>query len=705
MTFEFDHEQKNLFWITLVAVIESFFILIVAGWISSKVPLKAGLDVVYPIYQDRVHPERDTAIYRIFVLSAVFIQIGLIGFFRRRLADPALGWQLKRYGLTQACLLLAICFTAFKIFLYDKPDMAIYAFRFTAIFAFFSKIFWKYFNRSLFKVGDILGRWRMTIGQRRLMDIIVCLLIALALFIPDIDRVVTKIYAGDGFHHWDAFVMAPGWAAYKGGALNVDHYSQYGVGMPNIVAGLSRFFGGFSYTSVMQIFVLLIIFYYIMVYFFLRRWLRNMALAVAGILLVIKFQMFIYGPGSFILQFPMNTAVRHFFDIFFFILLLYHLRTQKRFWVFAAGAAVGLAIFHVTGTGLYLLAAFWSYLFFLCLFPETRAMVYQRPADLVFISAGMISPLVVDILLLFLAVGPAVFSNTFWCNSFEMIAFVTGGLHAVPVLDNLSRGHFFHFFMAIVVAVTYMITLLSVPALVDKRKINRESLLASVLAVYGLCLYHYYVLRSVSMAYCTVGIPFVLILIFWTGQFWGVLTMRTRQRLGVVFVVAGVWALLTTHSFLAYPGFFRRPTEEDAGYKKRMAAEFISDQDVDLIRRLTSADESVCLFGSFEVATLIAADRKPFFYTFNLMHSRAMPVRTFGGWKLITPRLFQRMMDRLTGAEPRYVFIESRLINGNLPGIFYLHYTTLKECLDYLQMHYQPLQRGRYLVALERKPE
>jgi len=85
------------------------------------------------------------------------------------------------------------------------------------------------------------------------------------------------------------------------------------------------------------------------------------------------------------------------------------------------------------------------------------------------------------------------------------------------------------------------------------------------------------------------------------------------------------------------------------------------------------------------------------------VHSRSMKMREFGGWKLITPHQFNRMMNQVKQEKPEYIFIESKLVSGILPAFYYNHYKTLKIFVTYIKQHYRPFAMGKYLVALKLK--
>jgi len=696
-----DREFNNLFWLALIALVEGFCVLILAAWVLSRIPLKPELGSLYPIYQQWLHPERDIALYRVFVFSVISIYTALLAYFRHRLADPGLVSGFKRYLIVQTGLLFMVCFAVFKIFVYAAPVWAVHSFQTLVVLTIFTKLAWSWTDHLIIRAVQWLDRYRGLGRLRWVADLGIVGILFSLLFIPDLSCAVAKIYSGDAFLHVDNFIMAPGWAVLKGGRIYVEHYSQYGMGFLNMIAGLSQMMNGFTYHNVLRILVLITIVYFMLIYSFLRLWFRNIALAGAGVFLAIKCQIFSHGPDDFIWQFPMSTVVRYCFDILLFILILMHLRSGKKVFLAMAGIVAGVGLFYITDSGMFMLVSFYAYVFVLWLLPSTRDLVFRTQMDIFIMLGYFLLPVGIFLSLLLVFIGHPVTTALFWQNAAEQIQFVTNGLNAVAVMDNLKNRHFVNFFLGIVVALTYVFTLVFVVGLSWFGRTGRENLMAVVLSVYGLCSYHYYVLRSTATAFLTVSIPFALILIFWFRCFIENFDERIQRRMRIMLALLVIFGLLTTHSFLKYPHVFNPDRSACSQEKQYMQGTFISDEDVDLIRRLTKATDRVCLISSFETATLIAADRKPFFYTFNLVHSRAMNTREFGGWKLITPHQFNRMMAQLTGEAPQVVFIERRLISEILPEVYLRYYATLKHCVDYLKAYYQPVEEGKYLVALK----
>jgi hypothetical protein len=170
-----------------------------------------------------------------------------------------------------------------------------------------------------------------------------------------------------------------------------------------------------------------------------------------------------------------------------------------------------------------------------------------------------------------------------------------------------------------------------------------------------------------------------------------------------------IWILLmvTDLGFINYPRLwnisgvsYRQRREKFAATQE---AHFISSQDVELIRRMTGPEDKVCLISAWDTATLIQADRKPFFYYFRLLTPRAMDQLDFGGTDLITWERLQKVLRQMEEEKPPLVFVEKKLYAAEIPAIYYTHYQDLFLIVQYLREHYVPVTKGKYLLALRRK--
>ena len=144
-------------------------------------------------------------------------------------------------------------------------------------------------------------------------------LIVAALYVPDLPGFVGYMQGQDAepFHSWDFFAMAPGHAFLLGLTPIIDSYSQYGIGIPIVMADLARLVGGFSYTNVIGVAIMLAIPYYLGVYALAWIWTRSSVWSVFGVNSAILLQVYSGRfPGVPIWVFPSSTYLRAPLDVF-----------------------------------------------------------------------------------------------------------------------------------------------------------------------------------------------------------------------------------------------------------------------------------------------------------------------------------------------------------------------------------------------------
>ena len=316
----------------------------------------------------------------------------------------------------------------------------------------------------------------------------------------------------------------------------------------------------------------------------------------------------------------------------------------------------------------------------------------------------------------------------------------------------MMDGKFVEGIIGFVIPIIYMAALVIVGALVFYRQINRQWLLVSLIACYGLLSYHYYVCRSADTSYDVVIMPFVLILAAGINWIMHRYAMHARFIACGCFMVA-LLSLVTTHQFLNYPNWWNfssnpivkqqvplmidgkisfmnhhqanwnpqikleknslNETDEDlrtekdftddAALKEYFSKEFDFTQDAQLIAQLTTLNDRVPLISSFETRILMQANRKPLFYYFPLVDSRPMRMRMFDMTALWTVDRLKKTMDQLKNEKPTYVFMEKVLLAKSVPQAYQYLYPDLLVILNYLDQYYQPINQGKYLVALKLK--
>ncbi len=686
-------------------------------------------------------------------LGACWVFLGLLLIFhtaamylgRGRRFDDRKGSLLLYAGL-QAVLTAILIEAAYKLVIYDyQPQLARGAFDVVMTAAVLAKIFWKQLKIFLVAAYGLVVRLPNRAAVTVLADVLVVAFLVLFIYVPDGRGALARMFIGEQFHHWD-FFMAPAWAYLKGALPYVDVISQYGVGIPVVMGLAGKFFGGFSYERIFSLFVILVIMYYIGLYVFLRQWLKSLPIALCVLFMGIKTQMFHPGVNPFVFTYPSSIVLRNILDVFFFFTILAHLNNGRQVFLWLAALLAGLAIFNLTDTGVYLTGAFYVYVLFNALMPQSRL---AWP-----VAAGLVTAVPVLVMALFYAVvGHHVFTGMFWYNIQEYIVYFLAGHGMVPMTEDIHYHFYWQAFMSVAMPLLYIFTMLLVGILCYLQKIDRRHIFVVVLCVYGLGLYHYFVARSVLTSYYVSGLPFFLVLGFWIKAVMGRLNLAWRLPLGICGAAIAFFALMTTHQVSAYPNVFnfsRNPlvdpavtlpwpderryfnhlfitmgpesklpvnslgeTDEwlflqsdfksDDQVKKFYDQEFDLKEDAKLIASLTRPDEAVAMVSSFEVRLLMQADRKPFFYFMPVLFSRPMHMRTYPLECVHSAGYLKKMMDQMKDGRPPYIFMERVFLQTEVPPSYKDDYTRLLEIVGYIRAHYEPVSYGKYLVAMKRK--
>ena len=80
----------------------------------------------------------------------------------------------------------------------------------------------------------------------------------------------------------------------------------------------------------------------------------------------------------FIFTLPSATVIRYFWDIIFFLLLLGHLRTLRKRYLFGAAVCCGVQIFYMTTIGYCLTIAFLAYMAAFMIVGHLRPLVCKK---------------------------------------------------------------------------------------------------------------------------------------------------------------------------------------------------------------------------------------------------------------------------------------------------------------------------------------
>jgi hypothetical protein len=699
-----DRESLNVVLLAVWSLVEALQLMVIAVFIFSFIPIKPNpfVQTLFPLHQKGVLPEREMLFYRIFVLGAIALQAGVLKIFYPRLKDDKFGGSVIALTAVNVFWLFLQIFAVFKMIVVDVEPWMRGLLYVSLTGAVVTRIFWPEVLMWGGRLYRSVVQMEPSQAWRIAVDIAFPVLVAFLLFVPDLDKVLARMFYRDQFYHLDSLLAAPGWAHLNGLTLNRDVISEYSVTMPIVVSHLARLIGGFNYHNLVVILIGVTIAYYIGLYFLLRRWLGSILIAAFGVLLAIKLQMFHWGVSPLIWQFPSATVIRYCFDLMALYLLWRHCSTGNGRYLWWAAAACGIALGYMFDTGIYLTVTLYAYLAVLLIHPAWRKETF--PSRRAVRVAGLLGlPLVTGFLVLGLVQGPTILSREFWVNAFEFASLFLQGWGSLPMFDGLRERQFFAFFMGFVIPVVYVWTMIFVGALCFLRQIERKNLFVLILCVYGLGLYQYFINRSAVSSYYVVCIPFVCIICFWLTHLSEVFGARWRRALRLVALVAVFCALLTSYLFTYYPNALNLAGMDWGPEKKFYKEEFNFSQDAALIDGLTAPDERVALVSSFETAILIEAKRKPFFYYFPLIESTHMRAAEFRGTYLHTIDRMKKTLLQLEGSKPGYVFIERKLFDHQIPAEYYQYYQTLNILVQYLNAHYTVVDQGKYLTALKRK--
>ncbi len=675
-------------------------------------------------------------------LLGVAILFGVAFWFKPRLAKSDFIQRWWSFVVVEFALALMGLHAIWQMSVYwRRPWMAHGAIVVLGIYAILHKIFWPQIRNFAVMMHAFATDKNNSSLLKPVAQGFLLIVIALVLYIPDMEAVVARDFLGQQFHHADGSLIGAAFAYAKGATLYVDNASYYGLGMPVIVAQLTKVFGGFTYDNIFKVLMWMGIVYYALVFSLLRVWFKDTLLALACLAMAWRVQMFQWGVVPIVWTTPQASILRFCFDILVLWMIYWHVtKGQWRYLVVGAmGCAV--ALYHMSSTGVWLAAAFYFYL----LFVWSHTKDWRR----VLMIAAIVPSLTA--LLFWWTVGPALLSKAFWANMGEFLNFFLSFFGTAPYAMHLKNKNFMLLLMGLVYPLVYVITLTSVAALCWLRKIRKEHIMAAVLAVYGLGLYQYFVV--VTSNYYAAGLPFIFIVFWWVkiaGAFLQPVWAR-RLRWGVLGM--SLYALVTCQLFIAYPNVFnfsRNPmvdpkvaplldnhlyyfnqlfTQYPEAFKLpqnslgevnedlRTEKDFSSDEelktyfhketdfakDAGLIMQLTAPGSRVPLVSSFDILFLMQSHRRPFFYFCPLTNARPLRMRIFITTHLFTKQRLQKTIAQLEEEKPPYLFMERIFLTPQVPQAYFWDSVDFMNLLAYVLKHYEPYQNGEYLVAMKRR--
>ena len=707
-------------------------------------------------WQAQFKPKEDIWFFLIFIISGASILLVSIKVFSQRLSQKAFTSALMPFVVTESILTGLLLSAWWELIIYDNyPQLAHTAFYVLLILGIVNKIFWPELCRMARSLWVFALDAQKVLLYRRLVDILFLIFIFLAVYIPDPQAALAKMFVGEQYHHFDSVIMGAGWIAMSGNLIYVDNWSQYGLGMPIMLGHLAQWMGGYSYEHVFVAIMWVCIIYYLLLYLLMRYWYGNILMAIAAILVVIKLQMFYSFSYPMTFTYPNGKALRSCFDIFFMISILAHMHTHRPRYLYLASAIVGLCFFHIFTTGIDLFFGLSVYLTLHLLSPSFRPYIYQKREDLLRVLVYFALPVITGCFLIWLAVGQHIWTREFWHNAVEFPKLAALGLLKERYLRGFETAHFWDVIFGCFFPLVYILSMIYTGILFYGGKARYRDIFIVVLSVYGLSMYHHYANASVGNDYYMRAVPFVFVVFHWVNVLLSGLSDLKRFKISLGIIAFCAFCLLTNHNFTSHPSllnFSRNPftdplvarplpaegrpyyhhqfagvTEDfklsansfgqqderliyrsdyfknDEELKEYWKREFDFTADAALIDGLTAPDSKVPLISSFDVKILMQANRRPYFYIFPFCVSRPMYMRTFAETFIFIKDDLKLTLDRLALEKPEYIFMERVYLNRDWPKRYYLDLEPLLPVLNYIYAHYEPYKNGYFLVAMKRK--
>ncbi|HEX2179338.1 MAG TPA: hypothetical protein VHL54_07455 [Actinomycetota bacterium] len=453
-------------------------------------------------------PDRDVPLYLSAVVFFVLLATALVLIWNRRLtstrlpAPPVLRWLSAGQALAAGggTVLYVALFLKAREYLIDGdsiPARYFVVFAGIALGLITAVLFaWLLAGRGRAdhpdaEAGDGIVADRPAGPGYSLLDLAVPALIVGSVYVTAWRQVAGDIFVQEGFFHWDFFAMGPALAFRHGRALGSEIFSMYGLGWPAFFGTLFRWIPP-SYGVVIQVASIYACVYMCGVYLLLRLLTRRAVVAALGAGLVLAQFYVALEEQVVIWRFPSLSVLRWPLDVWCFIALVLHHRSGKRAWAVVAGVTVGLAIFFVVDTGLYLAAAV---AFYWLAVLTTAQKKQQLLADAAWSIAASFAALAAG--LLFASRG-GLFQAAFWRGWLESLLEYGTGFAQVPLSigpEGLEIAVFVVIFSAYLAMFGYVL------ARLVHRRAGYLEVFNGFLALYGLLILLHFVGRSGESVY------------------------------------------------------------------------------------------------------------------------------------------------------------------------------------------------------------
>ncbi|MEP6502268.1 MAG: hypothetical protein ABJD97_02985 [Betaproteobacteria bacterium] len=375
--------------------------------------------------------------------------------------------------------------------------------------------------------------------------------VALLVFVPWPQAILWRAYAHDNFHHFDFYAVAPALAWAHGQRLATDFYAQYGVGWPLVVAWLARATGALNHTQFIRLELAVGCAYFLVLFLFLRAWLRDVRWAIAGMLLALFVGLFLNNEEGFKWLWPSSTPMRYVFDVAFFAALLAHARSGAARLGLLVGGVMGLQLLFATDVGLYMLLAFGVYVVCASRRPHPASAPWATGR---FALGAALSLVLVTLVGFTLANQGTPPDGAFWAGWSESLRAYGGGLTHLPIAGELGQSAIVDVLLPAML-LAYFLGAGSALSACARRAVAADQALTATIAVYGMGTLVLFIGRSHHYNLLHVAIPACLLFAKAAHGLLHDIGTRRLHRLAVPVVacVALAWLLLDETIATDYP--------------------------------------------------------------------------------------------------------------------------------------------------------
>ncbi len=735
--------------LVLTAMVLSIELILLISALLNHVPVTVDFSFLHSIvwhYQRNFRPQRNLFLYVLWLGLGIGVYACL--WWGMKFGNKRPKGDLKPFLMFHMLIVFLMGHAAFEVLAVGNPVWAWPVFWGAFVLGVLISIFWPEFISGI----SFLKNYYASLKISSWVGVVLgCLFIFLVIFMPDLQAVVAMVFMGEYFHNWDFSLFGTVYAIAQGLIPCVDVSSTYGFGASVMLAKIVNLMGGFEYSKLLGISMWVGIVYFVLWFLLLRRFLSSTLLAFGAIVWAMRMQMFNSTIDPIVWATVMSSVFRFCFDIGIFWMLWMHIQTRRTFFLAVGAFIVSLAVFHLLSTGAYIFLVFGLYAcvsaFMPCLGGGSRDYAVWRNHALVIGSVFAWTGL-----WFYMTVGTHLFEGSFLKNLEGYNSYFIRGAFTGPLTAPLLGNGVLIGICGLLYPVFYLATFLYVAGEVIVGKASGRDVFAGLLAAYGLETHSYYILMVTQ--WYTMGLPGLFIFFYWLNKALEKVSVPWRKRIVCGLVVAALYCLMTSRWFIGYPnllslsrnpvvdsrtsfrvsikqvpyfhqllvdfpeGFklsvnslgekdeqlrYEKDFADDAALKAYYTQQTAWPEDTALIRRLTPEGGKAAVLSSYELLLLQRANRKPFFYYFPLINSRPMTVRNFMVTCLFCYPQLQNVLDQLETQKPPYIFMERIFLTPQVPQAYFYEFDDLIVLLRYVLSNYEPVEIGKYLVAMKRK--